>query len=398
MPATNPQDLYDESACFACIAGGAQLLMIAILDRISSALSIAAIELPLAIGSPSAMVVYGDSISCGWSGTEFAVYSQVDKLSDDNGWAITNHALGGHVLAWSADAGGANLFSETAADGTVYWLGHGFGENAFLTSDTKINTMFKSELLACSAWLAIDDGRKVKGNGTVPSGIGMVKSGTWATTPFYSFGCASIVNGSTITITGMSGSKFIFCFTGFDPANLTNPGTFTIHVDGVLHGTYNCQWPESFDIPLAVPSSWQKIPMGILIETAPGAHTFVITNTSASGAANIVEFDWCAELSSASAVEDGCLMIAGVTLAAPDEQENPDNRYEGQYASRIARMNAVQSEVSATLRNSGLKVIYVDSYSAITDTSVDILPDAIHPSETGYMKIAAKAQSKFTTP
>ena len=303
-------------------------------------------------GNPTAMVAYGDSITSGWNGADFAITPQVSLMASRRSMTLANNARGGMTLPWSSDPAGGNLFGANITDGTLYWLGHGFGENAFMPDNVQITENFRSELLSCASWLAVRDSRKVKGNGSTYGQTTIVKTGNWLDTPYYSFGCQSSSGGSKVTISNITGQRFIIGMTGADPNHSLSAGSFTISVDGKPAYYGLTQWSRTFDIPLGAVPSWNYIPMGIVINTPLyGCHVIEINVTSVSG---WVEFDWMASLDQLSSCHDGGLVMAGVTMAGTNER-NDSSRYGGEYFKRLERINRVIHGVATSVSYTHLR-------------------------------------------
>lgn len=309
---------------------------------------------------------FGDSFTSG-EGASAPANAYTALIAAARGWTATNHGTSGDMVADHAD----DVFALSVADGTQSTLLLGTNDQRHYTTNTYKQGAFKAGHMALAAWLAIPNARKV--NGRAPDS----STGTWTDMSVYgSWGRQSIVGGSTITYT-VYGSVVYVCSVLQNSIN----ATFTVTIDGVVRGTYQCMPGGGATITSVNGRTY--MPQLIRIPgLSEGAHTVVITVGTAS-TSNPVYIVWVAG-NLGHATKDGPnVWVGNIHRYTPSGYST----YGGSDAT-VAIFNDAIRQNCETLADDGLNVALCDSGARLSP-STDLYSDGVHPDDSGHALIAA---------
>lgn len=286
-------------------------------------------------------------------------------VADAYGYTINNYCGSGETCPDQSPG----VFAQTPAAGDVniYWLGTNDKIKNAADITARLND-FSACHLSHLLHLAIKDSGRVKATA-------MTAAGTWSNlaNSTYASGRSSTTNGSTLTGT-VSGTTVALC--GYWNGALTG-GTFTVTIDGVNKGTFNC-FPSYTAAALGNIrnyGSWSLLFTGL----SAGSHSVVITVSSATGSNNQVFINWIAGLSAGSVVTTDPLVVVANThdfTAAENTTRGTTTALNTKYK------NAIAANVT-TCRGYGLNVVLVDMDAVLGDSD---LADGMHPTHAGYLK------------
>lgn len=309
---------------------------------------------------------YGDSIMNG-TGASSAPNQFRNLIATGRSWTITNHSASGDMVADQAD----EVFALSVGDAQQSLLMLGTNDQRTYTTNTYKQGAFKVGHMALAAWLAIPNARKQKGQAKDS------ETGTWTNVSVYggTLGRQSIVNGSTITFTAYGTVVYVATI-------LQNSitATFTVSVDGVVKGTYQCMPGNSTTITsvngLTYMPALVRIP-GL----SEGSHSVVITVVS-SAASNPVYVLWVAG-------NQGHRTKAGPNVWVGNVPRFTSAGYTASGGSDavVAVFNDMIRQNVETLAADGLNVALVDS-AARLNPAVDLDTDGVHPDDSGHAIIA----------
>lgn len=309
---------------------------------------------------------FGDSITAG-AGASTSAKNYPSLVDDAFGFAsFDNKGVGGDL---STDMAIRVFNSENAAasDKRIYTVAAG-------TNDTIYNGLGAGEKIfnlahqACIAWLATVSDDRVDG--------GTVLDANWSSDTTFSAvtGAKSSTNGATNTysITTHGGPLYIWSVL----RNAT-AAAFSVTVDGNVLATVSCLAP----LTIATPNGNSISVQLTRIEVPAGAHTVVITVTSATDAANVVSI---------------------LALGTPGEHvyyRNPRVGVLGvlpQQGNLNGEINSVFTQHAldnvALFQADGLDVFAIDNRKPFvngSDTSLYYDSPGLHPNDDGYALVAA---------
>jgi hypothetical protein len=317
-------------------------------------------------GSVNATTAYcfGDSF------TAYNVYPPI--IGTAQGWTVTNKAVSATIAAeWSY-----NLYNTTVATTNKGWVLGGFNNERKDGTNTTALAEYKNFLYAMGVWMALPDASKIRGqSGTI------TYTGSWSNVSIaYHDGTTTTMAKSSytqndtaqISLTGTT------IYVGYMKTPAVSGGTFTVHVDGVLKGTYNAYGNVA---------SWSDyLTQGIRIANlANTSHTVLITVTSATDANNKVYLEWFASNGSIDEsiqfyIASTCKMTStGYTLGSPNWNHGSDTA--------VNSYSQQAQEVVCSLYCDGLKVYLADAESYFLIPG-DVGGDGVHPNSGGYQHIA----------
>jgi lysophospholipase L1-like esterase len=315
--------------------------------------------------SSDSATVFGDSFSVGTGASNPATTGYLPLLAGAVGWTVTNHGVSGEQVADQID----NVYAENPTNTSryVYYLG---------TNDQRIYTaanrqqIFQLGHLAALAWL----GLPVSQNKLPATSASIVYSGTWNASDLFAIGKKSTVSGSTATATVYGKNVFV----GYS-AKDGNAGQFTITVDGVIHGTYNCYGAGNIQTNHGQTYTGQ---LAAIANLADGPHTVVVTVISATGAGNAVWLDWIAGTGGAISRQGPRVFIGNVPRMSAAGYATW-----GGSDGNVSRFNQMIEQNAAFLASMGLNVLLCD-VAGIIDPATDLAADGLHPNDVGHAKIA----------
>lgn len=313
---------------------------------------------------------FGDSITTGVGASDSA-HAYINLLADRRGLTLTNLATSGDMVADQAD----DVYGVTVVDGDQSTVMIGTNDHRIYTTGGYAQGAFKRGHMALLAWLAIPHAYKVTGQGG-----SVTYGGTWTNTAVYggALGKKTAANGATATFTVYG--TVVYVATIIQQAKTC---TFTISVDGVDYGTYNCG-PGGGDITAA--SGRDYMPSLIRIPgLSEGPHTVVLTSVSCD-ASNPIYFDWAAgNLPGPS--KDGPNVFVG---NIPRYSATGYSTYGGSDAT-ITIFNQIVRHNVETLADDGLQIALADSCSRLNPTT-DLEVAGLHPDDSGHEVIAQAFQ------
>lgn len=233
-------------------------------------------------------------------------------------------------------------------------------------ADADKQANFSGFALAGAAWAAIPAVNKVNGQSSA-----VTKTGTWSNSTFYGGNTTiqSTTNGDNISFV-VNGTVIYICYTMMDG----NGGTFSMTVDGISQGSFNCFGTNSSLIATLngqVYGSYCKRIPGL----SAGNHTVVITVTSSTSASNRVLFDWAGG--------------NNITLTGAPTVLWGDVPFRFSTAN-LSTYNGIIVGHITNLQSDGFKVYHVQTWNALGDTAQTISYDGSHPNNLGQQYIAGR--------
>ena len=331
---------------------------------------------PANAGSPNTFrklgtkaTAFGDSITVGLqASSDQRKYTNV--VASTNGWALTNKAQSGSLLADMA----ATIYSETVAPDADFIVLAGYNDMRRFGTDIEGLAFFRNALSATMAWLALPEGAKIRATAD-----NVVYSGAWGPSPAFSWmGKYSSQQGATASFS--IDGPVIYIGGSVESAGT---GTFSITVDGaVVRAAAGCG-------TMRTPSSGLRYaPFLVRVGGLPvGRHRVVLAVTSVVGN---VFFDWVAGASPPPLSSSSPYVYVGNTLRMRAEAYalGGPGINSGSDAAVILFNTAIK-EVCEELSADGLNVVYVDASSRYDPNGTDLSSDLIHPSDQGMANIAA---------
>lgn len=314
--------------------------------------------LPLGV-SGSIRGLIGDSLTVG---------GLASLLADRYGWTADITAKGGDAVADQADE--AFMFAPAQGDIFVVWLG---------TNDKNLGgnianreAVTKAGHLAVLLNLATKEGiNKVRAQSMTPGG-------TWSnmTAPIDATGRLSATNGSTLSCSVSGTSVSVVGWW-----NALQTGQFSVSIDGVDQGTFSSTPPGAF---MVSNQGLQHGPFALeFTGLSAGAHTVLITVTSATNVNNVVYVSFVAGYAGGTSNPADPLVIVNnlhdYTAAA--------NVAQGTTTAQNAVYKAMFSANVAICRNKGLNVKIVETDPIIGNNAALLGPDGLHPIHAGYMAV-----------
>lgn len=309
---------------------------------------------------------FGDSIMNG-TGASSSPNQFRNLIAEARGWTITNHSASGDMVADQAD----EVFGLSVTDEHQSLLMLGTNDQRTYTTNTYKQGAFKAGHMALLAWLAIPDARKQYGQNADS------ETGTWTDTIVYggALGRQSIVGTSTITFTAYGSVVYVATIL----QNSIN-AVFTVSVDGVVKGTYQCMPGNSTTITSI--NGLTYMPALIRIPgLSEASHSVVITVSTAS-TSNPVYVLWVAG-------NQGHRTKDGPNVWVGNVPRFTSSGYSGSGGSDavVAIFNDMIRQNVDTLSADGLNIALVDS-AARLNPAVDLDVDGVHPDNSGHAIIA----------
>jgi len=317
------------------------------------------------VGTTTA-TAFGDSITAGFVSSSLdPANAYATAVAAGRTWTLTNSGVASTLLQ---DAGQMDaIMGVSTGTASNYFMLSGYNDMRSGGTTAANKATYQDALYSAVAWLAIPDVHKVKALGT-----SVAYSGAWS---------PATVHGAKYTTTnGDSATMTLYGSTIYVVSERVNgqTGTFTLTVDGVSFGTFNC-----FGNTIS-PSSRAYCPFLIRITNLTDkAHTVVL----AKSGGDVVYFNWAAG-ASGSLTSNGpnvfvgnCLRMsaAGYALGSPNYSNGSDTA--------AYQYNKIIRDVTREFAIDGLNVVYVDA-SSYYSPAIDVGGDNIHPSIAGHAKIA----------
>lgn len=298
------------------------------------------------------MYSFGDSFVKG-EAVAFPFPVQIAKAKN---LPITNYGLNGSQITDVADY----AYTQNISPSDISILSVGVNDaRTGLGNQVKLS-WFGLIYKAITAFLAIPNTSKIFANNST-----VVCSGPWID-GLWGFGKFTNGIGAKASFQ-IEGSTLYIGLVASD----TWGGTFSITVDGIVKEVGTCAGDGKIKTVLG--RVWTPFLIRIPNLT-PGVHTVEITNTSSGGANNYIGFDWAASPCTAASVFSS--EISKLT-------QSGYNMYGGSDI-QVDCYNRIIGQVIGELYSDGLSTYLVASpINQNTD-----LADSLHPTQTGYQKIA----------
>lgn len=308
---------------------------------------------------------FGDSITAG-TGATTPANAWVSIVGSFLGITPTNHGSAGSQAADQFPI----IYPFNPVDSTRQLITYAVGtnDNFIYQTDPDKQANFSGFHLAGVAYLAIPNTKKILGqSGSVAT------TGTWTNSTYYggNTGIVSTTNGSTATFS-LYGSVLYIAYT----IENSNGGTFTLTIDGVSQGTFTATGKNGSSITTQQGTTKGSYLLRIPNLTYSG-HTVVMAVTSATSASNKVYLDWASSNAGINLSNSPSVLVSDVPRESGSASFNLDAAT--QFYSALIRNN-----VNA-LASDGLNVSMVD-VSGYLNTTTDLNPDHVHPTDAGYLK------------
>jgi hypothetical protein len=325
-----------------------------------------------AVSGPSGLEVFGDSISCG-TGVPSYLNGYAYLLRSQVGGNYFNFCRSGDQ---EADQNWQRIFSSTNPVGggldPVFVTATGTNDVTIYSSNVNQQHIFQRAKLGSSSWLGIPATLKVLGQAATAAG-------TWIVDNTVQLGVAeqSTTNASTlifnITTTAANQAAYVW-YMILD----ANGGTFTVTLDGVAQADpYNTTttFYAAGDAGTLIhtQNGVNAAIAGVRIPVAAaGAHTVVVTVTSATSSSNIVSV-YGVGVSPASA----STLNPYVVEVTPNHQNNANDALSGTYSAFV-------SSLVTQLAADHMNAILADTRTALGTNYATYYNDAIHPNVAGH--------------
>ena len=324
----------------------------------------------------TSLVSFGDSITFGF-GSSVAYPILVCRR---NGWSLSTLAVSSNRVI---DLG-TPVYAQTpnASSSQNYSVMIGVNDANTYSAVPASAILYEDALGAELAWLAIPSTRKILGTDTVNG----VETGTWVadSSTAWGIGRQSQTNGSTKTwsVTGSTIYVATKCFK-------SNFGAFTISVDGVSQGSFSTDTPSDFDQSTYNNGAIAAPKLVRLTGFSTGAHTVLMTVTSATSASNKVWVDWVAG-SGGAAYTASTAPIVVVSNITAQPVLHPNGGTEDGTASYNVIVRRVQRNLSEI---DGYDVRLADVFPYTNNDS--LLSDHLHLNDYGHIVVADVISSAF---
>lgn len=326
------------------------------------------------------MYCIGDSVTYG-TGSSDNNHRYTTLLSSNKSFTQVNEGVGStEILQHSLKTFGHYSSSLPVVNKNQFIMLSGYNDVRKYGTNANHLQYFSDTLYANSVWCAIQDKYKIYGQDT----RGLVTySGTWSNeTTFTGIGKTSSTLNDTATFS-VYGSVIYICGLAVDGGT----GEFTISVDGVSQGTFNCYDSDASHTGTSVTNH----PFIVRIDGLPIAkHTVVLTVAVNGGdtafyfaSGNGGLYAGC-EITKSSGpdVYIGTLMyMTAEGYASNSPLNNGSNQAVDLYNEKI-------EDVCTTLLNDGLNVFLVPVNEYFIPTSNSFDEDLVHPNDTGHQYIA----------
>lgn len=294
-------------------------------------------------------------------------------IADAKQWTAHMTAKGGNAVADQV----AQVFKFSPAQNDVYVYSCLANDKNLGGNNANKEATSKSGHMAGVLHLATKEGANKLHAQSMSAG------GTWTNLGSNTdkFGRTSTTNGSTLT---GSVSGTVVGLVGF--WNNSSGGTFSVTIDGVGKGTFNCQ-PPGASVPSNTGQNYGAF--SLFFNGLPNtAHTVVITVTSATNAANPVFISFIAGYINGGMINSSDPhVIANTTW----DWTATGNTEQGTTTAQNLRYVQMCIDNVATARSLGLNVDIVNWNTIIGGNTSFILgpPDNIHPNTAGYALLLA---------
>jgi lysophospholipase L1-like esterase len=297
------------------------------------------------------LYLFGDSITYGVGASVASkayAYLLAIALSGTSG----NSAISGAMVPDQA----TYVYNANITSGDTVTIMLGTNDERIYGTNTAKQEFFKNGLAALAVRASSNTTNAIAG-GTY--------TGTWYNTVAYGVGKHSNVNGSKLTFS-VSGPVVYIGYI----KQINNGGQFTVKVDGVLKGTYDCIG-NGITTAKGLAYGPQLLRIAGLANTT---HTVEIEVVSPTATANRVYIDWWGGVAPRNAV-----YVANIPYATAYVSGGSDANVDA-YNSEIASMaNALGSD--------GVDVHLVDVNTSLSDSD---MADEYHPNDAGHQKINNK--------
>lgn len=332
------------------------------------------------VSTGSTITTFGDSVTGGLSVAEADRY--VNILATKLGNTLTNSYISGKELA---DFSGAVYGTAVTSTNQVFTFLPGFNDMRHSGASAAALESYRKTLSAYVGWLSISDSDKFFGQDT--TNISYV--GTWNNTTLYA-GVTNLTRysntlGDTATYS-VHGNSIIIGYGAIDAAS---GGQFSVTIDGVLYGTYNCY--DIYDTNADIGYAPYAARIAGLSNTE---HEVVITVTSATDVANKVYIDWVSSNGGTIKYNSPNVFIGntfrmsatGYALGTPLWNNGSDIA--------VKKYNTTTKSVIDSFSNDGFNVQYVnvDSYIKIPS---HLYTDDIHLNIAGQSAVAEAFSTKI---
>jgi lysophospholipase L1-like esterase len=295
--------------------------------------------------------LFGDSITVG-VGASLISKAYAALLIATLGVGADNTAVSGAMVPDQA----THVYSSAIASNDTATIMLGTNDERIYQSNVTKQEFFKSGLAALTVY-ASSNTTKALTSGTY--------TGTWTNTVAYGIGKHSNVNGSKLNFS-VNGPVIYIGYI----KQINNGGQFTVKVDGVLTGTYNCTG-VGITTAKGLAYGTQLLRIAGLANTS---HTVEIEVVSSTATANRVYIDWWGGVSARNAV-----YVANIPYATTYVSGGSD--------ANVDAYNADIAAIVTELSGDGLNVNLVNVNSVLTDFD---MADEYHPNNAGHQKIADK--------
>ncbi len=224
---------------------------------------------------------YGDSLTAA-VGASSAAAGYVARIGNHINLTPTNHGVSGDMTADQQ----VPIYGTTITNNGNQLLTLGIGSNdvGSYLADANKQSNFSAMNMAAAVYLAIPNINKIKGQ----AGSGITYTGSWTNSTYYGGAISkqSATNGDTVSFS-VSGTTIYIAYTLLDG----NGGTANVVVDGGAPIAISCFGAGGTAIATTNGLTNGSALLRIAGLSA-GAHSVVITVTSATSAGNKVIFDW----------------------------------------------------------------------------------------------------------
>jgi lysophospholipase L1-like esterase len=317
------------------------------------------------------LTVFGSSISNPGTGSTTQGTGYAYEVAADLGLGnsvFMNNARSGDEIA---DAGRLFVLQFTNPQYTrnsAVILEHGVNDVSRYTT-TAQQANYQSFYKAAAAWLAMPQSSKVFGQACTKT------SGSWTNDitsfkPLTTLAVQSTTNGSVLTCSiTTTGPTLYLAYRKIDG----DAGAASVTVDGSAVGTLD----GSNGGGTILTQNGVADSVGVFTTAVvPGAHTVVVTVTSATGAGNIVSVEWLGSAPAAATSTTGVIAAPVVYALGVLRNQNGANDV------TTALFDGFNQSIASALKADGLNVNYVDIRSRVNPSTQ--MFDTLHPNQTGH--------------
>lgn len=317
------------------------------------------------------LIAFGDSITTG-SGASDVAHGYAAIFADLRG-RLLNKAVNATQCSEHAFA----AYCQEVQAGLRSFVLTGYNDMRAMGSDTAKQGVYKDQLQAMLAFLAIPNDQKIYGQ---DSRVTYANIANWSL-PASTVYKAEMLRTSTVlnekATVKVKGTTVIVGST----MAAAGAGTFEIRIDGVLVKSATTAMGYT-----SVAGGLYAPRVFIFSGLEDTEHTVEFKITSSG---SIVYFDWCAgnkwtETTMLPEVFVGnCLKMnaAGYAIGSPTWDKGSD--------AAVIQFNAIIADVISVLQGCGLRIINVAANTFYDPATADVNADNVHPSDAGHAKIAA---------